>query len=736
MKSTKHSLLMSAIALLLCFSMLIGTTFAWFTDSVTSSNNIIKSGTLDVEMYWADGTEAPASATWKDASEGPIFTYDKWEPGYVDVKHVKIANEGSLALKYQLNIVANGEVSKLADVIDVYFVDPAVQVKDRADLDKVTPEGTLADVLAGMPTNASGTLLAEDGKDEVIVTIALKMREEANNDYQDKSIGSDFSVQLLATQLTSENDSFDDQYDGGLESAENGISRTLEDGSTVFYYNEESGYYGRVRLMALPENLGSEYVVPAEVNDLGGALVGATLDKLTIPAGVASAYKSLEGATIGEIVLAEGMTTIPNRLFYKTNVESVVIPSSVTIIEENAFAQTAGVEELVIPASVTTVEEAAFQHMTNLKTVTFEGNTAIQGYAFRGCTELRTVNLKGDDVTFIPSTLNGRNSCWFCNGESNNPNTSDITFYVVNETVASRVKTAMGAEADNTDIIVLSPVTGSDIKDQLTDSTATYILAGEDIDLSNTEFAPSSNMTLTIKDGKTFDLNDNSVIRPASGSGSGLAIPTNATVTVKNGEVVNGGDMTAVDISAGATATFENVDFVGNGDDMIRLRANAGTKTTIVFSDCSFTNAGVILSGMNGACEIDVQFIGCTFEGSYKMYDDEGNVLTDPYGHIHYTSEMIDANSNYIYGDISFENCTFDFDASESTYDRTVISLKGPTTSYGVTTTLTLKNVTVTGKNVTPIELGTYKANVTVVEEGTNTYTIDGSAVNYDGTTK
>ena len=209
-KTTKRALLMSALALLMCVSMLIGSTFAWFTDSVTSSGNIIKSGTLDVEMYWADGTEAPDSATWTDASTGAIFNYDKWEPGYVEVRHIKIANEGTLALKYQIKIVANGEVSDLADVIDVYFVDPAVQVADRTALDNIEPVGTLNEVLAGMPGNASGDLQAEEVD---TITLALKMQESAGNEYQNKSIGSDFSVILMATQLTAETDSFDDQYD-------------------------------------------------------------------------------------------------------------------------------------------------------------------------------------------------------------------------------------------------------------------------------------------------------------------------------------------------------------------------------------------------------------------------------------------------------------------------------------------------------------------------------------------
>ena len=118
-RTTKTSLVTSAVALLLCFAMLLGTTFAWFTDSVTSAGNIIQTGTLDVEMYWAEGTEDPSTVTWQDASQGAIFNYNNWEPGYVEVRHIKIENKGSLALTYKLSIIANGEVSDLSDVIDV-----------------------------------------------------------------------------------------------------------------------------------------------------------------------------------------------------------------------------------------------------------------------------------------------------------------------------------------------------------------------------------------------------------------------------------------------------------------------------------------------------------------------------------------------------------------------------------------------------------------------------------------
>ena len=225
--STKKALVASVLSLALCFSMLIGTTFAWFTDSVTSANNIIKSGNLDIEMYWAEGTEDPTNASWTDASTGAIFNYDKWEPGYVEVRHIKIANEGSLALKYKVNIVANGEVSDLADVIDVYYVDPTIQVADRATLANAPKLGTLTEVLEGLGESGNGTL--EAGTADTI-TIALKMQESAGNGYMNKSIGSDFSIQLVATQLVSENDSFGNDYDVDATYPEIG-SATIEENS-------------------------------------------------------------------------------------------------------------------------------------------------------------------------------------------------------------------------------------------------------------------------------------------------------------------------------------------------------------------------------------------------------------------------------------------------------------------------------------------------------------------------
>ena len=270
-RSTKSALISSVVALLLCFAMLVGSTFAWFTDSVTSANNIIKSGTLDVEMYWAEGTEDPATAVWEDASTTAIFDYDNWEPGYVDVKHVKISNVGTLALKYIVNIKANGEVSKLAEVIDVYFVDPAIQVSDRSALIDECKVGTLADVLNGKVAPAQGDLLAAESDS---ITIALKMQESAGNEYQNLSIGTNFSVQVLATQLASEEDSFNGEYDAGAVTyVKYDAAKTVAENATALQTALDNANEGDIILLGAGNWYATQYK-QFKINTDGVTLVG------------------------------------------------------------------------------------------------------------------------------------------------------------------------------------------------------------------------------------------------------------------------------------------------------------------------------------------------------------------------------------------------------------------------------------------------------------------------------
>lgn len=208
-KSIKHALLMSALAIIMCVSMLVGSTFAWFTDSVTSVGNKIQSGTLKLDLEVLDN-----DGNWTSIKndQTALFNYEKWEPGYTEFKILKIVNEGSLALKWYAKFMSSQQLGELADVIDV-FVCPSETTEltypaDR-NLDGYTNVGTLRNFVSTIETTTRGQL---DGGKSAYLGIALKMQETAGNEYQDKTLGA-FDIMILATQNTVEDDTFDNQYD-------------------------------------------------------------------------------------------------------------------------------------------------------------------------------------------------------------------------------------------------------------------------------------------------------------------------------------------------------------------------------------------------------------------------------------------------------------------------------------------------------------------------------------------
>ena len=206
-RSTKKALAMSMLSLVLCFAMLAGTTYAWFTDSVTSSANKIVAGTLkiDLELLETDGTWTSIKTDPK-----PIFDYDKWEPGYTAVRILKIENEGTLALKWKAMFVSSESLSALADVIDVYVLPSATALVYPTSLDGYTRVGTVAEFVNTIEETTNGVLAASES---AYLGIALVMQETAGNEYQGLDLGGAFDIQIAATQMTAEPDSFDNQYD-------------------------------------------------------------------------------------------------------------------------------------------------------------------------------------------------------------------------------------------------------------------------------------------------------------------------------------------------------------------------------------------------------------------------------------------------------------------------------------------------------------------------------------------
>ena len=224
MKSTKRSLLISALSLFLCVVMLAGTTFAWFTDSVSSKNNIITSGNLDVELYWS--TDAK---NWDKVDEKDEIFKDEtlWEPGYTEVVYLKVVNEGSLALKYQLgvNIVDEktginqaGESFKLSDYIE-FGVEETAEAVSYDTRDAALAAIEEYQIISKGYSKSSQLYAANDAEKratEEYATLVVTMPETVGNVANHDGTNIPFiqlGITLFATQLASEEDSFGSDYD-------------------------------------------------------------------------------------------------------------------------------------------------------------------------------------------------------------------------------------------------------------------------------------------------------------------------------------------------------------------------------------------------------------------------------------------------------------------------------------------------------------------------------------------
>ena len=187
---TKKALRGSLLALFLCIVLLIGTTFAWFTDTASTGVNKIVSGNLDValQMQNADGS-------WVSA-EGRTLTFKTtdnraaedilWEPGCrYELPALRVVNNGNLALKYKIKITGIQGDEKLNEVIDWTINNEKIDLTEQH-----------------LAAKAEGDAF----------TIKGHMQESAGNEYQGLTIKG-ISITVYATQDTVENDSFNNTYD-------------------------------------------------------------------------------------------------------------------------------------------------------------------------------------------------------------------------------------------------------------------------------------------------------------------------------------------------------------------------------------------------------------------------------------------------------------------------------------------------------------------------------------------
>ena len=223
-KATKRALLTSVMALVMCVVMLVGTTFAWFTDTASTGVNKIVAGNLKVDIVGETSDTHINGLSFQNKDNSAEIL---WEPGcrYL-TEGFRIANKGNLALKWKAQVnkgatAANAGNFDLLDVIDFYLVTKAANgTETETALDEFT-----------------GNLKKTEISD--VYYIKGVMQTTAGNDYQGLELGG-ITITVYATQDTVENDSFNDQYDKDatyLMYPSGVTAKSFEEATSVEYTN-------------------------------------------------------------------------------------------------------------------------------------------------------------------------------------------------------------------------------------------------------------------------------------------------------------------------------------------------------------------------------------------------------------------------------------------------------------------------------------------------------------------
>ena len=228
MAKSKHlkALVTGAVTMALSCSMLVGTTFAWFTDSVTSNKNTIATGNLDVELsYWTKADK------WESV-EGKSDLFDPnalWEPGHTEIVYLQISNEGSLDVNYRFSLdvfgethgkTKNGDEIVLSSMLQFGFVNEATAeqfgTNRSAAIAAVDTVWTLEDTIKHEHNQGvlKGTMKATDEAKTfaIVLWLPTTVGNEANSDGVNVP-SVDLGTTLVASQINSENDSFGNDYD-------------------------------------------------------------------------------------------------------------------------------------------------------------------------------------------------------------------------------------------------------------------------------------------------------------------------------------------------------------------------------------------------------------------------------------------------------------------------------------------------------------------------------------------
>ena len=393
---TKRALLTSVLALVLSLAMLVGSTFAWFTDTASTGVNRIVSGNLDVGLeYW------DKESGWLDAEDSKdLFDENAlWEPGYTQIVYLKVKNGGNLALTYAMQITpvhetvgvnVDGEEFKLSDYIKFGWTTfTANENGTPVALDREAAQtGVGEGAQLGKTLHRQAELPLKAGAEELVALVAWMPENVGNKaNYSTVQPTIELSLKVLATQAAVESDSFNSTYDGdaatdeGLDSKpEYNYSYTEEEGVTLI--TDENGK-----------------VVKAVVSGVNGKVpdgLFANLKQSVDENGKPIAVPAERWADLTEVVIKDGVTEIGKDVFQGcVGLTKVTIPDSVKKIGTWSFYMCEGLKNVDIPANME-IGDSSFRQ-SGLEQVTVSGGS-VGNYAFHRIDNLKKISINCETI--------------------------------------------------------------------------------------------------------------------------------------------------------------------------------------------------------------------------------------------------------------------------------------------------------------------------------------------------
>ena len=671
-RSTKRALLTSGLVLIMCITMLIGTTFTWFTDSVTSGNNKIVAGNLDIELEYYNGT---GWATVNNATN--LFGESLWEPGHTEVVYLKLSNKGSLALKYQLGIKVNyekagtnvaGKTFTLSNYIKMGVKEGvAPSFNNRAEA--VAAVNTNAGVIASGYT-ASGKMLkgAADRYMAVVVYMPETVGNEANYKTGTEAPYIDFGINVLATQLTAEEDSFDNLYDADAPfSFWDGTVPTEMPASLVVDGATQTVHVKDAAAFAYLSTLSAKW---AELYTDGN---GTTYTNYANGAGADYYYSGIWTVSLdADIDLGNHLIHPVNIMLGESTGASTFdgnghtirnINTTTGLFADKVRAKLSNLVLVNVKATNGALIGSADHNISNVavKNATISGTDyvgGLVGYAYapvNGCTVLdSSVTASGKEAGgLIGYVVTSRDESIVTNNTVKNVNVyannraaglvaqANVKVKVFNNTVDTVTVGATDTSKYQPNAVVSNALDAANVYDNTVNNATVTATAASANNNTSLKDAISGGADTVFIEGGEFAL-------PTLGNETGL------TIIGVPGETVVGGENTATGFGGnfGKDTTIKNVTFSGSSNGARWTYAKGGTST---FENCTF--AGDSTYGIHIDQSIGATFIfnNCTFSGFNAFAGDLVKVVFNNCTFLN--------NGNYghtnIWSVAEFNDCTF-----------------------------------------------------------------------------